>query len=262
MTLHIKETGRDNPATIVFLHELNMAGWMWDKQQEAFPDYHCIVPDLPEHGKSIDTPPFTIRSAANQVIELIKDHAHKGKAHLVGISLGAQIILQILNNAPERVNNAFISGALVNISKPSDTFLELFNYLLDAYIPVKNHPLSIGSYIRCYNIPKNQRKNFKKSTILIKPNSAREILKENILFKIPDKLDKIDTPVLIIAGEKDYTIIKNSTRELADVIPNSRAFFAPEVGHVWNIEKPELFNEVLRRWITGSSLPDNLIEIK
>jgi len=261
MTLYLKETGKDNPVTIIFLHELNMAGWMWDKQLEAFPDYHCIVPDLPEHGKSIDSPPFTIRSAADQVLELIKEKAHKGKAHLVGISMGAQVILKILNNAPKRVNHAFISGVLVNSSQPTDTFLELFNYLLDAYIPIKNHPLSIGSYIRCYGIPKSQRNNFIKSTNVIKPNPAREILKENILFKIPDKLDNVDTPILIIAGEKDYTIIKKSAPELASVLSNSRAFLAPGVGHVWNMEKPELFNEVLRSWITGSTLPPNFMEI-
>ena len=260
MDLYFKETGRDNKETIIFLHELNMAGWMWDKQIEAFPDYHCIVPDLPEHGKSIDTPPFTIRSAAKQVIELIKETAHNGNAHLVGMSIGAQVILQIINDAPEMVDHAFISSVLVNKTTPSDTFLELFNYLLDAHIPIKDHHLSIGSYIRCYGIPKNERKNFMKSTRGIKPNSARDILKENILFKMPDKLDKADTPVLIIAGEKDFTIIKKSACELSSKLTNSRAFLTPEVGHVWNMENPELFNEVLRSYLAGF-LPDNLIEV-
>lgn len=261
MNLYFKETGRNSAETIIFLHELNMAGWMWDMQVEAFPDYHCIVPDLPEHGKSINNRPFTIKSAVKQVIELFKEKAHNGRAHLVGISLGAQIILQILNNAPEMVDHAFISGALVNISKPSDAFLKLFNYLLDAYIPVKDHHLSIGSYIRCYGIPKNQRRNFITSTRVVKQDSAREILKENIFFKMPSKLDKTDVPVLVMAGEKDYTIIKESTQELVGILPNSRAFLAPGVGHIWNMEKPNLFNEVLRRWITGISLPDNLIEM-
>lgn len=261
MTIYFKESGRDKPETIIFLHELNMAGWMWDEQVKAFSDYHCIVPDLPDHGKSINNSPFTIKNAAGQVRELIKEKVQKGRAHLVGISIGAQVILQILNDTPERVESAFISGALVNNSQPSDNFLELFDYLLDSYIPVKDHHLSIGSYIRCYGIPKNQRRNFIKSTHAIKSNIAREALIENILFKIPDKLDKTDIPVLIMAGEKDHHKIKESASILSGVLSNSKAFLAPRVGHVWNMENPELFNDILRSWITGLSFPDSLIEI-
>ena len=256
----MKETGKENQETLIFIHGENMAGWMWDEQVKAFPDFHCIIPDLPEHGNSNDVAPFTIKEASEQIIEIIKDYTY-GKANLVGISLGAQVILQILNDAPRRVCSAFISGALVNKSQPSDIFLELFNYLIDAYIPIKNHPLSIGSYIRSYGIPKSQRKKYIKSTRVVKPDSAREILKENILFKMPDKLEEADVPVMLMAGEKDYTIIKESVEVLANILPNSKAFLAPGVGHFWNMEKPELFNEVLKSWITGNSLPNDLIKI-
>ena len=259
MSLYTKETGKENDETLIFIHGENMAGWMWEEQVKAFPDFHCLVPDLPEHGESKEIAPFTIQKAADQIIEIFKDYTN-GRAQLVGISLGAQIILQILNDAPRRVDSAFISGVLVNNSQPNDTFLELFNYLIDSYIPVKDHPLSIGSYIRSYGIPKGQRKKYIKSTRVVKPDSAREILKENIFFKIPDKLDEVDVPVLVMAGEKDYTVIKESVQGLSNDLPNSRSFLVPGVGHVWNMENPELFNEILRGWITGSSLPDSLIE--
>ena len=260
MSLYIKETGERNENVLIFLHELNMAGWMWNEQVKAFPDFHCMVPDLPGHGRSNEVAQFTMEVAANKIIGLIEQKG-RGRAHLVGMALGGQVVLEILNKAPDLVCSAFISGALVNSTPPSEKFLELLDYLMDAYIPVKNDHLIMGSYIRAYGIPRNQIRNFKQSTNAVKPDSARRILKENLLFKIPAKLNRVDVPVMLMAGEKDYTIIKESTRKLADIMPNSKAFLAPGAGHIWNIEKPELFNKVLRSWITGSSLPDNLIEI-
>lgn len=258
MNLHIKETGKENPETILFLHEDNMAGWMWDEQVKAFQDYHCIVPDLPEHGGSHDSVPFTIEDAARMIIDIIRNKAHNDKAHLVGISMGAQVILQILSTTPEVVDHALISGALVNTSPHNETFLKLLDYLIKKYIPVKNDNLSIGSYIRSYNIPKGLSKKFKESTYVIQPDSAERIIREKILFEMPSNLENVEVPVLIIAGEKEYKVIKESLWDLVNIFTNSKAYFAPGVGHMWNIENPELFNRVLRSWIQDEELTTEL----
>jgi len=59
-------------------------------------------------------------------------------------------------------------------------------------------------------------------------------------------------------GEKDYKVIKESARDLVKVLPNSSAYIVPKLGHVWNMESMELFNHVLRNFITGKSLPSVL----
>ena len=50
--MHIQEIGSKNAPSIVFLHGGGMSSWIWKKQIEHFKDYHCLVPDLPGHGKS------------------------------------------------------------------------------------------------------------------------------------------------------------------------------------------------------------------
>ncbi|MBU4534315.1 MAG: hypothetical protein KKF16_00465 [Euryarchaeota archaeon] len=64
-----------------------------------------------------------------------------------------------------------------------------------------------------------------------------------------------------MTGEKDYKIIKESARDLLNVLPNSRGAMALKVGHMWNIENPELFNNALRAWITDEDLPEGLESI-
>jgi len=262
MNLYVEEKGQENAETILFLHGGGMAGWMWKEQVEVFKDYHLIIPDLPEHGKSIDIKPFTIEGAADRIIDLIRAMAKGGKANLVGISLGAQIILQILSKSPEVVDHAMISGTLVHSIPHTETFLKLLDYLIKVYQPVKDTDFFIKANMRTYNIPKNLFNEFKESTYLIKPASLDRILHENMLFQMPTGLNHTDVPVLVMDGGKEYKVIKESAQDLLEVLPNATGITAPKLGHVWNIENPDLFNRVLRSWIMDENLPEEVSSIK
>ncbi len=255
MSLYIKETGNNNDETLIFLHADGIAGWMWDKQVKSFNDYHCIVIDLPGHGKSSEEKSFTIENTAEMIIDLIHEQSQDKKAHLVGISMGAQIVVQILSTAPDVVDHALISGTLVRTTPPTKNFLKHLNHLIEIYTPVKNNPLFIKSYMRSYNIPKNLFNKFKQSTYDIKQDSLDKIIRENMLFKIPEGLENVYAPVLVVTGEKDYRFIHESAKKLSNILPNSKRAYALKVGHIWNMENPELFNKVLKAWINDESLP-------
>lgn len=254
--IYFKETGKKNPETIVFIHGGGMSGWMWDEQVEAFNDYHCIVPDLPEHGKSRDVKPFTMIGAAEILIKIIKDHAKNRRAHLVGISLGAQLIVQIMSMAPELVDHAFVSGTLVHRIPHTRSLLKLLDYAIKVYEPVKDTDFFIKANMRTYNMPKKYFEKFKENTYQIENESLDRILKENMFFKLPDGLEKVQSPVLVTAGEKDYKIIKESAMDLLNIIPNSKGAVALGVGHLWNLESPVLFNNTLKAWLIGGEFPE------
>lgn len=249
MSLYFQETGKNRDESIIFLHGDGVAGWMWDKQVEAFPDYHCIVVDLPGHGKSSEIIPSTIRDTANLIINIIQNNAHGDKAHLIGLSMGAQVIIQILSTNPDIVNYALITGALVRTTPPTESFLKLLDYLIESYLPVKNNPLYVNSYLRSYNLPKDLHEKFRESTYLIKQDSLNTIIRENMLFEMPDGLENANVPVLVMTGEKDYSIINESAENLISTLPNSKRAYAQGVGHMWPIENPELFNNFLRAWL-------------
>src|SRR5215469_152295 len=113
--LSVRECGPASGPTICFLHAGGVSGWMWRPQVEALQDtYHCLVPDLPEHGLSAAVQPFTIADAARRVAELIRERGHAGRAHVIGLSEGAQIGVQLLGSVPEVVDHAIISSALLH----------------------------------------------------------------------------------------------------------------------------------------------------
>src|SRR5258708_39318108 len=91
MPLHLAEFGPAQAPSILFLHGGGVGGWSWRPQIEAFQaDYHLLVPDLPEHGQSLDVAPFSMNDAAARMAELIHRRAHGGQADGVGLALGAQ----------------------------------------------------------------------------------------------------------------------------------------------------------------------------
>ena len=260
--LYLKEKGTENAETIIFLHSGAMASWMYDEQITAFNDYHCIIPDLPEHGQSIDVKPFTITDSAERITNIILDHAHNGRAHLVGISLGAQIILQILSTTPNVVDRAIISGTLMRTIPQTETILKLLDHAIKVYTPVKDTDFFIKANMRTYNMPKHLFDNFKESTQLINHDALERILTENMLFKQPDGLEKVETPVLVMTGEKDYKIIKESACDLIKTLQISKGYMAPKLGHLWNLESPDLFNKVLRSWINNIDVSGILLPLK
>jgi pimeloyl-ACP methyl ester carboxylesterase len=261
MNMFFKETGKNSKETIIFLHGGALAGWMWDEQLNAFKDYHCIVPDLPVHGHSSEMKSFTINNTAERIIEIIREHGHNGRAHVVGISIGGQIILQILSMNPEVVDHALISGTLIRKIPYNDELLKLIDHAIKVYEPVKDTEFFIKANMRTYNMPKRFFRKFKESTLHIKNDSLERVIKENMLFKLPDGLENMERPVLVLAGEKDYMIIKESARDLNHVLPQSKGYIVPKVGHVWNLEAPQLFNRILRRWIDDKGLNEDLLTI-
>ena len=254
MRLFIKESGQTDAETIIFLHAGGISGWMWDEQLEFFHNYHCIVPDLPEHGMGADVKPFTIKGTAELLMGIIKEHTNNQRAHLVGISLGSQIILQLLSKAPEMVESAFISGALIR-GNDDEVLLKLLDKTLKLYQPVKNSDFFIKANMRMYNMPKCFFKQYKQSIALVSDYSLERILTENLKFKLPDGLEKLNVPVMVMVGEKDYRIIKKSAIHIVEKLPRAESAMVCNVGHLWNLESPELFNQVLFTWLSDKEPP-------
>ena len=120
MPIHYREYGTDNQALMLFLHGGGVSGWMWERQAEYFSrDYHCIIPDLPGHGSS---PPqagrFSMHDCAVSIIELIRAKAEDKPVTLIGFSLGAQVIVQLLSLEPGLAHAAIINSALT-VPNPS-----------------------------------------------------------------------------------------------------------------------------------------------
>jgi pimeloyl-ACP methyl ester carboxylesterase len=270
--LYIKESGPDNAPTIIFLHGGGGEGWMWDPQVQSLGDYHCLVPDLPEHGKSLAVRPFTIASSAEMIAALIRQRAHNAKAHVVGLSLGAQITAALLAFAPDVAESAFISSALV---RPIPGMKAFTPKMLAATYRWGAAPfLKWDWFVRlnmryAAGVPISYFSEFRETSLHLTADSFAHAIYENQLFRLPSGLEKVHTPVLVVAGKGEYGSMRQSVKDLACAIPGAKGYLVEHkhklslaAQHNWNLAAPELFNRTLRAWIEDSPLPEELKAVK
>lgn len=98
-----------NPAgstTVIFLHGVLSCHLEWEHVTPYLsPDYHLIVVDLNGHSNSSKILPVLLPASTDCVADLITRHAHGGKAHVVGLSMGGFIALELGRCYPELVHS-------------------------------------------------------------------------------------------------------------------------------------------------------------
>ena len=240
MSVFYKETSSDKTDSIVFIHGGGMSNEMWTEYAEALKDFHCIIFDLPEHGKSISSVPFSINGSVEEIAQLIRLKAHGRKAHVIGHSVGGIILVRLLTKYSDLVKNAIVASANL---MPSNIYKLL------------------GSKIVCtcmsFVVSKSEKFNFVTPGLLRKLNM--EIVKHS---NIPRELTRIENSVLILCGEKEIESIKLSVINLMKIIPNSSGAFVKKANHNFPLKKSSLFLAVIKDWICKETINNELVKLE
>jgi pimeloyl-ACP methyl ester carboxylesterase len=86
-------------------------------------------------------------------------------------------------------------------------------------------------------------------------DTYRLIAQEAAAYQVPDLLQFVNAPTLITAGGRESKIITQSVEVIPRLMPNAQGRIAPGLGHGWNVQAPDLFNAMVRAWITNAPLP-------
>jgi len=245
---------------------------MWQPVIKHLPEYHCLAPDQPEHGGSRQIGPFSMQLSAKKVAELVRDQAHGGKASVVGLSEGAQITVQLLVTAPERVEKAIVSSALLRpvpgLGWASSHALLAWTYRLTVR-PFINSDWWIRLNMKyAAGVPDEFYSDFKKDFQHMTESEFVNLMVANQRFRLPDGLEKVAAPTLVIAGQKEYAAMKQSVRDLVAALPCAKggllnlgksSSMAKE--HNWALTAPELFAQTVRAWIEEKPLPPEIEDL-
>jgi len=254
MSLYYKETGDLNAPLIVFLHGGGVSGWMWKKQSDYFSHYHCIIPDLPEQGRSSYDPPFSIHHCAEQMIALIEEKGRGKPIIVIGFSLGAQVLTAMLGMKPHLINYAMINSALV---KPIPYARFLLKSLMITYPLVKIKSFSKIQAKSMYILEDDFEKYYLESTQMSRETFLR-IMEDNMSFSIPENFKHATGKILVTVGEKERKIMKDSFSELINSNPNCKGVIFQKIGHGISLAQPKLFNKLVEGWVEQDALPDEV----
>jgi len=231
---------------------------MWAKQVSALAgDLHIIVPDLPGHGRSNDQRWVSIADTAARVAELIALHTAGNKAHVVGLSLGGYVALQLAADFAEVLAGVTVSGVNV-LPFPHPGRIRLIGKLM---APVLTWGPVLRMNARALNISDEDFDGYRAAARAMTRQAFLRVNDEVMDFRVPARAGSSACSVLAVAGEHEDDLIKRSLAEIAAGFPAGEARLVPGVGHAWNGEKPQLFSEMVRSRVIGSPLPEELVAL-
>jgi pimeloyl-ACP methyl ester carboxylesterase len=250
MPLYVHQAGRADAASIVFLHGLGLSGAIWQPQFQRLPDYQCLAPDLPEHGKSADLGPFTLKEASKQVADLIRKYTPDGRAHVVGLSMGGAVAVRMLLDVPEVIDHVMVSGAPTRL----DAGLAGINTMMRFLSP---HQLADLIFLQ-FNIPKHYHHLVFEGVRTVKPTAFSHFSQEVTQIELPHQ---VHAPMLVTVGQKEIFVAQKAAREMSTTIRGAKGVMVPGRGHIWNLEAADLFTETVRSWVTDAALPQAFIAL-
>ncbi len=107
------EYGKENLEKIVLLHGGGLSWWNYEDVGKSLQnEYHIILPILDGHAES-DKPFTTIEDNAKEIMEFIDTHCGGSVLLIGGLSLGGQILLEVLSKRNDICKYAIIESALI-----------------------------------------------------------------------------------------------------------------------------------------------------
>lgn len=243
------DRNQDKNNAILFVHGHPFNHSMWTYQYETLDQFRLILPDLIGYGQSDSN--FERIFIEEQALDLalLLDELSIEKVHLIGLSMGGQIIVEFSRLFPEKTNSLVICASTPNSETETSYGKRLMLANEISKIGMVNHTeQTIHKYINTeINGPESEvyRHLFDMMSTTptqgaVASHRGRAERRDNT-----DYLEKIDKPTLVVAAGKDYFFKFNDVKKVADAIKNSSFELIEDSGHLPNMEKPEIFNNIL-----------------
>jgi 3-oxoadipate enol-lactonase len=242
---------------ILLLHGLGANSSSWQLQMPDLLDtgFRPIAPDLPGFGKSRHLGgSWSIRYAAQAVASLL-GHLQAAPLHVVGISMGGTVALQLALDYPGLVKKLVLVSTFARLRPES---LGGWLYFAQRSLLVWGSGLeSQAQYVARRIFPGERQQELRQALIeqimQANPSVYKQAMRSLGLFTVQDRLGEIQAPTLVITGEADTTVPVHNQRPLVDKIPGARQVVLPDAGHALCVEQPERFNQVLLDFLCGGT---------
>lgn len=251
--MHYEIIGQGEP--VVFIHGLGSSARDWENQIGFFSKiYQVILFDVRGHGKSDKPPgPYSIPLFSRDLIALL-EALQIGPVHIVGISMGGMIALQLAVDAPELVKSLVVvnSGPEMVVKTLKERIRIWQRFLIVRLLGMRK----MGAVLSGRLFPKPEqgelRKIFVERWAENDPRAYRDAMSALVGWSVSEHLEKIACPVLVVAADEDYTpvevkatYVKRLQRGELVVIADSR--------HATPVEQPDEFNKVVMAFLQSTA---------
>jgi 3-oxoadipate enol-lactonase len=222
----------------------------WYKQLDVFGRaFRTIAVDYRNTGDSDPvSEPYTIADLADDgafflsVLEV-------QRAHVVGISLGGSVALQMALRHPERVEKLVLVSTSASYIPPSTALMAQMEHL--QHNPALKPGDRMQRVLALVSAPgyfENHPEDRDRIAewALYRPMSQEAAVRQMqaaMNYDVSGQLHHIQVPTLVVHGELDPRVAPENGRSLAEHITGARFILYPNTGHLVGLERAEEFNQ-------------------
>ncbi len=195
--------------------------------------YELILLDLPGHGNApVEASEDYFEHALTYVIAQIRE---KGEGTIVGLSLGASLAIHIARRAPELVKGIVLTGYAPYIP---DELKDVMDKQYESFSTIEEKDVAIAEHFMSLHGDRwKQTLNYVIETMTY---HYPEATKEHI--------QQISVPMLILNGSNERYEVE-AAAYIKKMKVDTKLGLIPNAGHTANIDQPEIYNQMLERFL-------------
>jgi pimeloyl-ACP methyl ester carboxylesterase len=227
-------------------------------------EFDVVAVDLPNHGGSDAAKELTTVSKQAAFMEQILDHFKLDNPHYVGPDVGTPIGLRFMADHPGRIKSAVIGDAgavgqvegniifrLLVYSRPFQMFISLWGGAIGGriYCAVAN---SVGYRHKDYTPPAQILADYRHGSMTVAKLRAQIGFLASYPNETPqlaNDVKRIETPILVLHGEKDTFVAMSNSQRLHELLPNSEFGVIQGAGHYSYEDNAEQYLAHVLRWV-------------
>ena len=246
--------GEENEIPLVLIAGLGFDISAWTPQiPELSKKYRVIAFDNRDVGRTSKTDTsYTIDTFAEDTYHLLNKLGVE-KTHFLGISMGAAISQTFALKHPKMVRSLVLCAAYPRVSTGLG-----FRAVSKELIKIIPRELFIKYlFIWFFGFENRANEDFVKTTLeqfvnhpyLQPPEAFIRQCEALDTFNLIERLNEINAPTLVLAGDSDVLVLVMFSQYLASLIPNAEFKVLEGCGHFFNLEKPEEFNKAVLEFL-------------
>ena len=218
-------------------------------------EYQIFLVDLPAHSSSREIP-FSFDNAVSGLAHLITTYVEDKQAHIVGLSLGGFIGLDLVRRRPELVRSLWCTGCapFSGFRRWAMSRSFLLSGLVAVAGQVANDSIFWASLGKDVEPIAGLRAEVQSNQNI---RTLKPMFDELASFTLANLAQIENSRVAIIAGGKQDNV--EDTLKAGNVLrktnPQCNAFVVRDAIHWWSLQLPEIFAHGVKAWVEDKEMP-------
>lgn len=231
------EFGDKSKPHIMMIHGGGNAWWNYLRQARALSsNYHVILPTLDGHGEEYQTSYISTEDSAEKLLQYIDTYCNGQLFCLCGVSLGGQIVMEIMSQRPNITQKAIIDGSLCYpnpvMAKYCILMVKLFGGMMFGKTSSKWMLAMLRRWLPKMQFPKEIEDYYIQDMPRLRKETLYTIYRTYMAeYRLKENISNTKAQVMYWYGSREMSSVKKSAQMFKQLVPTCEIYEAKGYNH-------------------------------